>query len=98
LNATAKSLSTNSCSLFAYSARLPCGDAMNATVYTIPNCPKCSAAKALLKRKGVEFKEVDVVAEKATNQWAFDENPMFPVVMLDGARTEGFEALKEVLK
>jgi len=71
---------------------------MNATVYTIPNCPKCSAAKALLKRKGIEFKEVDVVAEKATNQWAYDDNPQFPVVMLDGARTEGFTALKEALK
>ena len=71
---------------------------MNATVYTIPNCPMCSAAKALLKRKGVVFKEIDVIAEKATNQWAFDQNPRFPVVMLDGARTEGFEELKEALK
>ena len=71
---------------------------MNATIYTIPNCPKCSAAKALLKRKGIEFKEIDVVAEKATNQWAYDDNPQFPVVMLDGARTEGFMALKESFK
>jgi len=71
---------------------------MNATVYSIPNCPKCSAAKALLKRKGIEFKEVDVVAEEATNQWAYEENPHFPVVYLDEKRIEGFQELKEVLK
>ena len=71
---------------------------MNATVYTIPNCPKCSAAKALLKRKGVEFKEIDVVAEKATNEWAYEKPTGFPVVMLDGKKLEGFTKLKEELK
>ena len=71
---------------------------MRATIYTIPNCPKCSAAKALLKRKGIKFKEIDVVAEKETNQWIYDLNPMFPVVKIDDKRIEGFEKLKEELK
>ncbi len=30
------------------------------TIYTTPYCSFCFAAKALLKRKGVSFKEVDV--------------------------------------
>jgi glutaredoxin 3 len=30
------------------------------TIYTTPYCPYCHAAKALLKKKGVNFDEVDV--------------------------------------
>ena len=30
------------------------------TIYTTPYCPYCHAAKALLKRKGVSFEEIDV--------------------------------------
>ena len=29
-------------------------------VYTTRYCPYCTSAKALLKRKGVEFKEIDL--------------------------------------
>ena len=29
-------------------------------IYTTGYCPYCTAAKALLKRKGVEFKEIDL--------------------------------------
>ena len=30
------------------------------TVYTTPWCPYCHAAKALLKKKGMAFEEIDV--------------------------------------
>lgn len=30
------------------------------TIYTTPYCPYCHAAKALLKKKGVSFEEIDV--------------------------------------
>lgn len=30
------------------------------TIYTTSWCPYCSAAKALLKRKGVDFREIDI--------------------------------------
>ena len=30
------------------------------TIYTTPFCPYCMRAKGLLKRKGVEFEEIDV--------------------------------------
>ena len=30
------------------------------TIYTTPYCPYCHAAKALLKKKGVAFEEIDV--------------------------------------
>lgn len=29
-------------------------------IYTTPTCPYCSAAKALLHKKGVKFNEIDV--------------------------------------
>lgn len=29
------------------------------TIYTIPSCPYCHRAKALLSRKGVAFEEID---------------------------------------
>ena len=34
-------------------------------IYTTRYCPYCHAAKALLKRKGVDFKEIDVGADRA---------------------------------
>ena len=30
------------------------------TIYTTPICPYCARAKALLKKKGAEFEEIDV--------------------------------------
>jgi glutaredoxin 3 len=33
-------------------------------IYTTRYCPYCHAAKALLKRKGVAFKEIDVGADR----------------------------------
>ncbi len=30
------------------------------TIYTTPICPYCARAKALLKKKGAEFDEIDV--------------------------------------
>lgn len=30
------------------------------TIYTTPYCPYCHAAKALLKKKGISFEEIDV--------------------------------------
>ncbi len=33
------------------------------TVYSTPFCPYCFMAKKLLKRKGIAFEEIDLVAE-----------------------------------
>ena len=30
------------------------------TIYTTPYCPYCAQAKALLRRKGADFEEIDV--------------------------------------
>jgi glutaredoxin 3 len=37
----------------------------NVDIYTTPYCPYCVRAKGLLKRKNVQFKEVDVSGDEA---------------------------------
>jgi glutaredoxin len=76
-------------------------------VYTIPDCPKCGAAKALLKRKGVEFKEENVQASEGAMQEMMkkigiaDAEVGMPVIDVEGKIVQGFgkerilEALKE---
>jgi len=34
-------------------------------IYTTPYCPYCSAAKELLRRKGVDFVEIDVARDRS---------------------------------
>ena len=36
------------------------GTAPKITIYTTPTCPYCVAAKALLRKKGAAFDEIDV--------------------------------------
>lgn len=38
------------------------------TIYTTPYCPFCHAAKALLKRKEVAYREIDVSRDPAERQ------------------------------
>jgi glutaredoxin 3 len=38
------------------------------TIYTTPYCPFCHAAKALLKRKGVAYREIDVSRDPLERQ------------------------------
>ena len=37
-------------------------------IYTTQTCPYCIAAKGLLKKKGVEYKELDVGADPSLRQ------------------------------
>ncbi|MGH6854895.1 MAG: glutaredoxin 3 [Aestuariivirga sp.] len=38
------------------------------TIYTTPYCPFCHAAKALLKKKGIPYREIDVSCDSAERQ------------------------------
>jgi glutaredoxin 3 len=38
------------------------------TIYTTPYCPFCHSAKALLRRKNVEFSEIDVSFDQQERQ------------------------------
>ncbi len=39
------------------------------TVYTTAVCPYCVSAKSLLKKRGIEFKEIDVSSDAAKRSW-----------------------------
>jgi glutaredoxin 3 len=43
------------------------------TIYTTPFCPYCHAAKALLKRKNVQFSEIDVSYDPQERQRMLDK-------------------------
>jgi glutaredoxin 3 len=38
---------------------------MSVVIYTTRSCPYCHAAKALLRKKGVDFREIDVTFDAA---------------------------------
>ena len=74
---------------------------MAVIVYTIPNCPKCRAAKALLKRLGVEFEEYDVINDKVRAKEMVEKRRAvrdagsrdveLPVLDINGKIVEGFK-------
>ncbi len=50
------------------------GDKMKRVrVYTGPYCPHCDKAKALLRKKGVEFEEIDVGADPDAMKQIFEK-------------------------
>ena len=73
-------------------------------VYSIPNCPRCAAAKALLKRNSLVFQEIDVsegkktveLSKKLENAGISGEEITMPVLDIDGAILQGFEKEKIV--
>ena len=79
-------------------------------VYSIPNCPKCAAAKALLKRKGISFEEANIEEQPEKKQELIEklktidieaDQVGMPVLDIDGKIIQGFDreqieiALKE---
>jgi len=77
---------------------------MSVVVYSIPNCPKCAASKALLRRKGVPFEEFDVsedkekaremIEKRRSVREADSREVMLPVLDIEGIIIEGFEREK----
>lgn len=73
---------------------------MQITIYTKSNCPYCAGAKRLLNSKGLEYTEIKVDANAAT-QWSFfseyPEVKQMPFIMIDGQRVGGFAGLQAAL-
>ena len=83
---------------------------MPVIVYSISNCPKCAAAKALLKRKGISFEEANIEEQPEKKQELIEklntigieaDQVGMPVLDIDGKIIQGFDreeieaALKE---
>ncbi len=65
-------------------------------MYTTPQCPFCVGAKALLRRKGVPFEEIDVGTDATLREKMIKESGRrtAPQVFINGVPIGGFEELR----
>lgn len=64
-------------------------------IYLTSYCPYCTRAKALLQRKGVAFKEIDVEGDHVKRAWLRDETGQstVPQIFIDGRSVGGCDEL-----
>jgi glutaredoxin 3 len=64
-------------------------------VYSQPFCGYCSAAKRLLKEKGAEFSEVDVMVEAGRRDEMIERSGRrtVPQIFIDGRHVGGYDDL-----
>ena len=76
---------------------------MTVIVYSISNCSKCAAAKALLKRKNMVFEEFNIQEDKEKNTEAIKkledagnsiDEINAPILDIDGIIIQGFDKEK----
>lgn len=67
------------------------------TLYTTAMCPYCEGAKALLKKRGVAFEEINLSRDPDNRQRMIDMSGMstFPQIVVDGESIGGFNELRE---
>ncbi len=61
-------------------------------IYTKNVCPFCTRAKALLRKKGVAFEEIDVEGDDARRAWLVEASGQktVPQIFVDGRSLGGF--------
>ena len=66
------------------------------TVYTTEPCAFCSWAKALLRKRGLEFEEINLAKSPAGRSELAQRTGMmtFPQVLIDGQLVGGFNELR----
>jgi glutaredoxin 3 len=65
-------------------------------IYTTPTCPYCHAAKALLRKKGVTFSEIDVSGDaglRATMTQRAGGSRTVPQIFINGQHVGGCDDL-----
>lgn len=65
-------------------------------IYTKPGCPYCSAAKALLSKKGAEFTEIIASNDPEKKQEMIQKSggkATFPQIFIDGKHVGGSDDL-----
>ena len=72
---------------------------MNITIYTKSNCPNCTAAKQLLKEKGLQYDEYWVDANTIAEQRIKDAGiKQMPAIYINEQFVGDFAGLKAALK
>ena len=61
-------------------------------IYTKDVCPYCDAAKALMRKKGVAYEEIDVTGDDAKRAWLVETTGQrtVPQIFIDGTPYGGF--------
>jgi glutaredoxin 3 len=68
-------------------------------IYTSPSCGYCHAAKRLLRRKGVEFTEIDVLREPQRRPEMVERaggRRTVPQIFIDGRHVGGCDDLHDL--
>jgi glutaredoxin-like YruB-family protein len=77
-------------------------DKHSVTIYSTQTCPYCVLAKNYFKNRGVEYKDLNVGADRAAAQEMVMKSGQMgvPVIDIDGKIIVGFqpEAFEELLK
>lgn len=68
------------------------------TVYSTDYCPYCTAAKNLLKGKGVAFEEINVEGDDAKRQWLRETTGQrtVPQIFINDQSIGGFSELSKL--
>jgi glutaredoxin 3 len=66
------------------------------TVYTTAMCPHCAAAKALLKKRGIAYDEINLSRDPDSRYELADITGMvtFPQIVIEGQALGGFDELR----
>ncbi|MCC7490105.1 MAG: glutaredoxin 3 [Gammaproteobacteria bacterium] len=69
--------------------------AAEVVIYTKPTCPYCAAAKALLKGKGVSYREIDIAGDDGRREEmiARSGRRTVPQVFIGSRHVGGFDDL-----
>ena len=70
----------------------------NVRIYTTSWCGYCSAAKALLKVRGVDYEEIDCTEDAATRTWLIEQTGQrtVPQIFISGVPVGGFSELRQL--
>ncbi len=62
-------------------------------VYSTPECPYCKMVKEFLKRKGVEFEDIDISYDEEAVKELFQKSGRFdvPQIEINGKMIMGFD-------
>ena len=72
---------------------------MTAIVYSKPNCPNCTQAKALLSSKGIEYTEIVIGSDITREEFfsVFPEARTVPQIILDEKHIGGYQELTKLV-
>jgi glutaredoxin 3 len=69
--------------------------AIDVRIYTTSYCGYCTAAKSLLRERGVEFQEIDCSSDASVRQWLIEQTGQrtVPQIFLGDVPVGGFSEL-----